>query len=89
MPKPSLRTRSEKKRFLLLPGGRTEIHRKCEKIGVSHCTRCGRTLSAVPRLIPSSLRKLSATQRRLDRMYGNQLCHSCLQDLLKHEARNL
>ncbi|MFQ6080991.1 MAG: 50S ribosomal protein L34e, partial [Candidatus Bathyarchaeia archaeon] len=59
-----------------------------EKIGVSHCARCGRALS-VPRLTPSKLHKLPASQRRLERMYGGQLCHNCLRDLLKKATRGV
>jgi len=89
MPKPSLRTRSRKRYHVRLSGGGAETRYKREKIGVSHCTQCGRVLSGLPRLIPSKLHRLPASQRRLKRMYGGQLCHGCLQDLLKNAARNI
>ena len=89
MPKPSLRTRSKKRRRVTLPGGQSETRYKREKTGVSRCVRCGRTLSGLPRSIPSKLRRLPASQRRIERMYGGQLCHGCLQDLLRHAVRNI
>jgi len=89
MPRPSLRTRSRKRRRVRLPGGDAETRYKKEKIGVSRCARCGRTLSGLPHSIPSKLHKLSASQRRVERVYGGQLCHGCLQDLLKHAVRNI
>lgn len=66
-----------------------ETHFKQEKIRASCCARCGQVLSGVPRLSPSKLRKLSASQRKVERMYGGQLCHNCLRDLLKQAVRNL
>jgi ribosomal protein L34E len=44
-------------------------------------------LSGVPKLTTSKLRKLPANRRRPDRMYGGQLCHLCVKDLLKLEIR--
>ncbi|MDH5389958.1 MAG: 50S ribosomal protein L34e [Candidatus Bathyarchaeota archaeon] len=89
MPRPALRTRSKKRRRVKSSGGRVETHYGKEKTEVSRCARCGRALSGLPRPDPSKLRKLPASQRRVERMYGGHLCHSCLRDLLKHEARNI
>ena len=66
-----------------------ETHFKLEKIGASYCTRCGQILLGVPRLTSSKLRKLSASQRRVERMYGGQLCHSCIRYLLKQTVRRI
>ena len=87
MPRPSLRTRSRKRRSLRLPGGRTKTHYKREKTDVARCSRCGQVLSGVPHSTSSNLRKLTATQRRLERVYGGQLCHTCVRELLKQAAR--
>lgn len=88
MPRPSKRTRSRKHQDLQLPGGRSKTHYKREKPGVQRCSRCGRKLSGIPPLIPSELRKLPANQKRIERMYGSQLCHGCLRDLLKQTVKN-
>ncbi|MFB0501464.1 MAG: 50S ribosomal protein L34e [Candidatus Bathyarchaeia archaeon] len=88
MPRPSLRTRSKKRRSLRLPGGRSKTHYKREKPSVSRCSRCGQPLSGVPRSTPSELRKLTASRRRLERVYGGQLCHNCVRGLLKQAVRS-
>lgn len=89
MPKPSLRTRSRKRVGLKSPGGQNITHYKKEKHGYLHCFRCGRVLFGIPRSDPSELGKLSPTQRTVARMYGGQLCHNCLQDLLRQSVRSL
>ncbi|MDH5438630.1 MAG: 50S ribosomal protein L34e [Candidatus Bathyarchaeota archaeon] len=88
MPRPSLRTRSRKRRSLRMPGGSTKTHYKREKTSVSRCSRCGQALSGVPHSTPSELRKLTASQRRLERVYGGQLCHNCVRELLKQAVRS-
>ncbi len=89
MPRPSLRTRSRKRRSAKLPGGRTTIHYKKEKAGFARCGRCGRQLSGIPRLDPSRIRKLPQSRRRVERIYGGYLCHECLQEMLKEAVRGL
>ncbi|MEM3641656.1 MAG: 50S ribosomal protein L34e [Candidatus Bathyarchaeia archaeon] len=89
MPKPAQRTRSRKRVCKALPGGRTGIHFKLEAAAQSSCSRCSKPLNAVPRLSPSQMGKLNRTRRRIWRIYGGQLCHSCLKTALKHAARTL
>ncbi|UCH69906.1 MAG: 50S ribosomal protein L34e [Candidatus Bathyarchaeota archaeon] len=88
MPRPSLRTRSRKRRSVRLPGGRRKTHYRHEKATVSSCTKCGQPLAGVPRSTPSELRKLAASQKRLNRVYGGQLCHNCVRELLKQAVRS-
>ncbi|MFQ6064932.1 MAG: 50S ribosomal protein L34e [Candidatus Bathyarchaeia archaeon] len=88
MPEPSKRTRRKKRYSLQLPGGRAGTHYKREKVGSSRCSRCGKRLSGIPRLIPSQVSKLSASQRKVERMHGGQLCHDCLRDLLRQRVRS-
>jgi large subunit ribosomal protein L34e len=88
MPKPYQRTRSKKRIPVKLPGKSAATHYKRERINVSHCVQCGRLLSSIPRLAPSKLRSLPASKRRLQRMYGGQLCHICLQEALKQAVRS-
>lgn len=89
MPKPSLRTKSRKRHLLRLPGGRVKTRLTREKVNVSCCFRCGGILHGGSRLIPSSLGKLSASEKRVERMFGGQLCHSCLQEVLKASVRSI
>lgn len=87
MPRPALRTRSRKRSQKRVPGGLTTVHYKKEKVGVMRCARCNRVLAGVPRLTPSKTSKLTASQRRIQRIYGGNLCHICLQDMLKQAVR--
>ena len=89
MPEPSLRTRSRKRLLLRLPGGRLKKRFKREKVNFLRCFRCGGVLSGGPRLIPSGVGKLSASEKRVERVYGGQLCHSCLRELLKASVRSV
>jgi large subunit ribosomal protein L34e len=88
MPKPYQRTRSRKRKLLKLPGSRVATHYKHERVGASHCVRCGRVLPSFPRLNVSKLRSLPASKRRLQRLCGGQLCHVCLQETLKQAVRS-
>jgi large subunit ribosomal protein L34e len=65
-----------------------DAHFRGEKIAASYCAKCGQMLLGVRRVTSSKLRKLSASQRRVERMYGGQLCHSCIRDLLKQAVRS-
>jgi len=89
MTKPSLRTRSKKRNLLRLPGGRVKTRFKREKVNVLRCSRCGGILHGGSRLIPSKLGKLSTSEKRVERMFGGHLCHSCLREALKASIRSV
>jgi len=65
-----------------------QTHYKQEKTSVSSCSKCGQPLSGMSRSTPSELGKLTASKRRLERMYGGQLCHNCVKELLKQAVRS-
>lgn len=88
MPRPALRTRSKKRKSQSLPGGRKKVLHKKEKTGSPKCSNCGRILTFLPHSI-SKIRKLPKTQKKINRVYGGQLCHICLRNLLKQASRNL
>ncbi|MEM3565647.1 MAG: 50S ribosomal protein L34e [Candidatus Bathyarchaeia archaeon] len=87
MPRPARRTRSCKRVFKALPGGRTGVHFKREVPKGGGCARCGKPLAGVPRLLPYEARKLNKTKRSISRIYGGHLCHNCLKAALKQAAR--
>ena len=89
MPKPSLRTRSRKRLLQRLPGGRLKTRFKREKVNVLCCFRCGSILYGGPRLTPSRVGKFSASEKRVERVFGGQLCHRCLRDALKASVRRV
>ena len=88
MPRPKLRTKSRKRKYRSLPGGRNKVLHKKEKTGNPKCSSCGRDLTFLPRST-LKIRKLPKTQRKISRIYGEQLCHNCLRNSLKQTSRNL
>lgn len=89
MPRPALRTRSRKRVSKALPGGRTSTHFKREIPGQAKCSVCGGPLAGFPRLLPSEIRRLNRSQRKVSRIYGGQVCPNCLKTALKQAARTL
>ena len=89
MPRPALRTRSKKRVSKALPGGRTKIHFKREIPATARCSVCGNPLAGFPRLLPSEIRKLNRSKRRVSRIYGGQVCPNCLKTALKQAARTI
>jgi large subunit ribosomal protein L34e len=89
MPRPSERTKTKKRIHVSVPGGHSSIHFRKEKVSPARCRRCGRVLSGFSRSTPSKISKLSSTEKRVERIYGGQLCPDCLRYLLKREVRNL
>lgn len=89
MPKPSQRTRSKKRVRKALPGGGKAIHYKPEVGSSHHCYLCGRKIGGLPNSSSLETRKLNRSKRRVSRLYGGQLCSTCLKNLLKQAARTL
>lgn len=87
MPEGSKRSRTLRRVFVKLPGGRTSLHYKKRKPQAAHCAGCGTELQGVPREVPSKIGKLSKTQRRPERPYGGVLCTACMRDYFKTKAR--
>jgi len=86
LPRPALRVRSRKHYSTKLPGGRTVTHFYRKIRGVAVCAICGRPLS-VPRLSPRNAGKLPKTAKRPERIYGGQICGSCLREMIKQSVR--
>ncbi|MEM2319680.1 MAG: 50S ribosomal protein L34e [Candidatus Bathyarchaeia archaeon] len=89
MPRPSLRTRSRKRIKKALPGGRSKNHFKKEKPKAPSCFLCGKPIAGIPRLSPAEIRKQNLSNKRVSRLYGGQLCHSCLENALKQAVRQI
>jgi len=87
MPRGMFRSRTLRKIFKKLPGGKTEVRYEQRKPQAAHCGRCGTELHGIPRGTPSQLAKLPKTKKRPERPFGGVLCSSCLRDIMKLEAR--
>jgi len=89
MPRPSERTRSRVRVTKPLPGGKTGTQFKGEIGALSRCSRCGQQLAGISSSNPLKSRKSDLSRKKVWRIYGGQLCHSCLKTALRQSAREL
>ena len=87
MPTPQQRSRTIRKIFKKLPGGRLTLHYERKKPKSAHCTQCGNVLAGVPRELPFKMRHLGKTEKRPQRIYGGILCSPCMRRTLIVRAR--
>ncbi len=69
------------------PSGRTSLLTKNKKPKQSKCALCRKPLHAVPRETRAGMAKLSATQRRPQRVFGGVLCGNCTASVIKTRTR--
>ena len=87
MPAPRLRSRSLRKVFRRVQGGRTSIHYQRKKPKIAKCGNCGGILKGVPRELPYKMRSLAKTQRRPERPFGGVLCSMCMRQTIIDKVR--
>ena len=61
--------------------------KKRKKYDFPHCAICKRVLHGIPRL--NKIRKVSKSQRRVNRKFGGYLCSKCAREVIKEIARKL
>lgn len=87
MPRPSLRTRTIKRRNVRTPGSRSVVHYdRLLKPSEAKCSACGAILPGVPRLPPSKMTNIAKSRKRPNRPYGGQLCSSCLSSKVREQV---
>lgn len=86
MPAPSKRSRSFRKIYKKVPGGKTVTHYKKKKPGKAECGRCGAILKGVPRERPYKMRTMSKTKKRPERPYGGVLCSKCMREKIRKQV---
>ncbi len=84
MVRPGLR--NEKKKIVVVPGGRRKLHLYKHKHVKPRCASCGSLLQGVPRDV-REFRKLSKSQKRPERKFGGYLCHKCTERLIRDKVR--
>jgi len=84
LPRPSLRSRTTKRKIVRTPGGRHIIHILPKKHDVPKCAVCGVPLNGFPKMTSKKERK---GHRPPNRIYGGYLCHNCLRKGLKEAIR--
>lgn len=78
MPSPKLRSRSLRKVFRKVPGGRTKVHFRKRKPNAAKCSNCGSVLKGIPRELPFKMRTMAKTKKRPERPFGGVLCSKCM-----------
>ena len=84
MVRPSLRSRTKKRKLVRTPGGRLVLRVRDKKHDYPKCAVCGRPLQGVPRLTVREERK---GVKMPTRAFGGYLCHRCLRQALKAAIR--
>ena len=87
MPAPRLRSRSLRKVFRKVPGGRVSLHYKKRKPKAAKCGNCGAALKGVPRELPFKMRSMAKTKKRPERPYGGVLCSRCMRQTIIGKIR--
>ncbi len=87
MVRPSLRSRSLRKIFRKVPGGRSSLQYKKKKPTHAKCGNCGAVLKGVPRELPFRMRSMPKTFKRPERPYGGVLCSKCMRLQIIAKAR--
>ena len=87
MPAPRLRSRSLRRVFRRVPGGRTTLHYKNRKPKAAKCSNCGAILKGVLRELPYRMRTLAKTKKRPERPYGGVLCSRCMRQIVIDKVR--
>lgn len=85
MPRPSLRSRTTKRKLVRTPGGRLVIHVLPKKHDVPKCAICKRRLHGFHKMTAKEERK---GHRPPGRIYGGYICPSCLKRELKNAIRS-
>ncbi|MBI2654657.1 50S ribosomal protein L34e [Candidatus Woesearchaeota archaeon] len=87
MPAPRLRSRSLRKVYRKVSGGRVSIHYKKRKPKAAHCGNCGAVLKGVPRELPYKMRSMAKTKKRPERPFGGVLCSKCMRQEIINKVR--
>ncbi|TFF87409.1 MAG: 50S ribosomal protein L34e [Promethearchaeota archaeon] len=87
MPRPALRSKSQARKKVKLPGNQKNTHYWRSKPKRAHCSICKRPLQSVPRLRASKMKKTNRTARRATRIESGRYCSKCLQALIKQSVR--
>jgi len=87
--RPSLRSTTHARIKIRTPGGRVAVHLRKRKKGLPVCSICGKPLRGVWRGSSVELRKGSRSSKRPNRTFGGTICHTCLSNLIKMEARRI
>jgi large subunit ribosomal protein L34e len=84
-----LPTRSQRVRkgirrvFVRTPGGGTVVHYEDKRPGFRRCEICGEVLHGIRR---DDERPVSKSQKRVSRLRGSNICHRCLELMIRESV---
>ncbi|MFO8020363.1 MAG: 50S ribosomal protein L34e [Promethearchaeia archaeon] len=87
MPRPGLRSKTQKRKEVKTPGKKNNTHYWRKKPSKAHCLMCKEPLKSVPRKRPSEMKKTNKSSRRASRYLSGRYCHNCLQKLIREAVR--
>lgn len=87
MPAPNKRSRSLRRVYKKVPGGKNVVHYEKRKPSKAKCGKCKAILKGVPRERPYKMQNIPKTQKRPERPYGGVLCSKCMRELFKEKAK--
>ncbi len=87
MPRPGLRSKSQKRKHVRTPGNKNVKHYWREKPSRAECAICKTPLQSVPRLRPSEMKKTNKTSRRATRIESGRYCATCLKQIIQEQVR--
>jgi len=87
MPRPAHRSRSMRRVFRKLPGGRTTIHYRKKRPSKPKCGSCGAVLVGVSSERAYKMQGMSKSKKRPSRPFGGMLCGKCTKNLVKKQVR--
>jgi len=83
MPRPSLRSTSNRKVKRTTPGGKRVVHYTGRKGRAASCSVCKKPLHGAPKGTTCTFRNLTKSQKRPERPFGGTLCSSCMRREVK------
>ena len=88
MPRPSLRSKAQKRHNLKTPGHQNVVHYWRKKPSNVHCAICKKPIKTIPRKRPARMKKTGISSRRPSRLESGRYCAKCLQILIKEAVWN-
>jgi len=76
MPKPGHKSKSKRIIQRRTPGGKTVTHYENKTPSKAKCGNCGNELHGIPK----NVKKLSKSERTVNRPYGGHYCSKCMRE---------
>ncbi len=86
MPRPALRSKSQKRKKLKTPGHQNVIHYWRKKPSKAQCSLCKKPLQSIPRVRQTKMKKIDKTARSVNRLESGRYCPKCLQKQIKESV---